>query len=99
MKPIHRNKLWSSIVKEREIRCRSASNRVLSNDFVTSQKVSDGLETRLGLPTLLAVGPQKSPDLAVPDHLSSPKNRKDEEPKEDDAADAAQCASPHSESD
>lgn len=34
MKPVHKNKLWSAIVKERDVRCAEASNRVLLSDFV-----------------------------------------------------------------
>ena len=36
MKPLLKNKLWPAIVKEREIRCADASNRVLLNDLVAS---------------------------------------------------------------
>jgi len=34
MKPVHKNKLWSAIVKERDVRCAEASNRVLLSDVV-----------------------------------------------------------------
>merc|ERR1719181_1652429 len=75
MKPIHRNKLWSAIVKERETRCTLASNRVLLNDFVASNsKVNDASGQKLEFGNSLAVGPQEP---AAPSGDQSPKSTTD----------------------
>jgi hypothetical protein len=86
MKPIHRNKLWSAIVKERDIRCTHASNRVLLNDFVASN--SKVLDQKAVLGNPLTVGPQS---VAVTKGDQSPKNTADDEAEKKGAVGISDC--------